>query len=84
MTPPDLRSVKSLLDGPSPAVLATHRKNGTMKLSPVWFRYEGAYFEIVIADDDVKLKHITPRPPRDSAHLRDDAALSRGTGLRRS
>jgi PPOX class probable F420-dependent enzyme len=88
MTPPDLRSVKSLLDGPSPAVLATHRKNGTMKLSPVWFRYEGAYFEIIIADDDVKLKHITrdPRvtllifettPPFRGVQVSDEAEITR-------
>lgn len=59
----DLNDVKSLLEGPSPAVLATYRKDGTTNLSPVWFRYEGTYFEVVIADDDVKLKHIK-RDPR--------------------
>jgi Pyridoxamine 5'-phosphate oxidase len=44
-------------------VLATYRKDGTIHLSPVWFRYEGSYFEVVIADNDVKLKHIS-RDPR--------------------
>ena len=59
----DLHHVKSLLDGPAPAVLATHRKDGSLKLSPVWFRHAGDYFEVVIADEGVKLKHIT-RDPR--------------------
>jgi hypothetical protein len=58
----DLHRVKPLLDGPAPAVLATHRKDGSVKLSPVWFRHAGDYFEVVIADDDVKLKHITRDP----------------------
>jgi PPOX class probable F420-dependent enzyme len=59
----DLSDVKTLLEGPSPAVLATYRKDGTANLSPVWFRYGGSYFEVVIADGDVKLKHIS-RDPR--------------------
>lgn len=59
----DLNDVKNLLEGPSPAVLATYRKDGTANLSPVWFRYEGTHFEVVIADDDVKLQHIS-RDPR--------------------
>lgn len=53
----------ALLEAPSPAVLATYRKDGTVKISPVWFRYQGDYFEVVIADDDVKLKHLK-RDPR--------------------
>ena len=44
-------------------MLATYRKDGTVNLSPVWFRYERGYFEVVIASDDVKLKHIR-RDPR--------------------
>ena len=59
----DLDEVKSLLEAPSAAVLATYRRDGSVKLSPVWFRHEGDYFEVVIASDDVKLKHIR-RDPR--------------------
>lgn len=54
----DLDRFGSLLSGPAPAVLATRRKDGATKLSPVWFRLDGDHFEVVIADDDVKLKHI--------------------------
>ena len=58
----ELDSFKSLLDAPSPAVLATYRRDGTVKLSPVWFRYFGGFFEVVIADGDVKLKHLSRDP----------------------
>ena len=56
---PNLERFQALIEGPAPAVIATYRKNGTVKLSPVWFRLKGDFFEVVIADDDVKLKHIT-------------------------
>ena len=59
----ELGNFKTLLDAPSPAVLATYRREGTVKLSPVWFRYESGYFEVVIVDGDVKLKHLS-RDPR--------------------
>lgn len=49
--------------GATPAVLQTYRKDGTAKLSPVWFRHNRDYFEVVIAEDDIKLKHLK-RDPR--------------------
>lgn len=58
-----LERMRSLLDSPAAAVLSTYRKDGTVKLSPVWFRHEKDHFEVVITDDDVKLKHIS-RDPR--------------------
>ena len=30
--------------------------------SPVWFRYHHGAFEVVIAEDDVKLRHLARRP----------------------
>jgi len=35
---------------PSPAVLTTYRKDGTAVTSPVWFRFRGDTFEVVIAE----------------------------------
>lgn len=49
-----LERMRSLLEAPAAAVLSTYRKDGTVKLSPVWFRHEGDHFEVVITDDDVK------------------------------
>lgn len=86
----DLARVESLLSAPAPAVLATRRKDGSMKVTPVWFRYEGEHFEVVIADGDVKLKHIArdPRvtllvfeavPPFRGVRVEAEAEITRGT-----
>jgi hypothetical protein len=52
----------SLLDGPSPAVLATYRKDGSALVTPVWFRHADGTFEVVIAEGDVKLQHLARAP----------------------
>jgi PPOX class probable F420-dependent enzyme len=54
--------VRSLLDGPSPAVLTTYRKDGSALVSPVWFRWNDAAFEVVIAEGDMKLRHLAKDP----------------------
>ena len=55
--------VRSLLNRPSPAVLMTYRKDASANVSPVWFRWHGDAFEVVIAKSDVKLRHLA-RDPR--------------------
>jgi PPOX class probable F420-dependent enzyme len=40
-------------------VLTTYRKDGSAFVSPVWFRWADDAFEVVIAEDDVKLRHLT-------------------------
>lgn len=61
-----------------------------MKISPVWFRYLSGYFEIVIADGDVKLKHLSrdPRatllvfeatPPFRGVQVSDEVEISRAS-----
>jgi PPOX class probable F420-dependent enzyme len=55
--------VRTLLDGASPAVLTTYRKDGSANVSPVWFRYAEGAFEVVVASGDVKLRHLG-RDPR--------------------
>ncbi len=59
----ELAEVRSLLEAPSPAVLATYRKDGSALVTPVWFRWTGEAFEVVIAEGDVKLAHLA-RDPR--------------------
>jgi len=87
MTPTSLSDVRTLLDAPSPAVLTTARVDGTALTSPVWFRWTGEVFEIVIARDDVKLKHLKrdprcglvifeTRPPFRGVEVRGEAILS--------
>jgi len=57
------QDVRSLLDAPSPAVLTTYRQDGSALVTPVWFRWAGEAFEVVIAEGDVKLRHLA-RDPR--------------------
>lgn len=57
-----LEGVRSLLDGPSPAVLTTYRRDGSALVSPVWFRWHDGAFEVVIAEGDLKLRHLTADP----------------------
>lgn len=58
-----LERVRSLLDAPSPATLTTYRADGRALVTPVWFRFEGGAFEVVIAEGDVKLRNLE-RDPR--------------------
>ena len=57
-----MREFATLLQAPSPAVLTTYRKDGTAAASPVWFRFRDNTFEVVIAENDVKLRHLAARP----------------------
>ena len=59
---PSMREFASLFQAPSPAVLMTYRKDGTVAASPVWFRFRDDTFEVVIAENDVKLRHLAARP----------------------
>jgi PPOX class probable F420-dependent enzyme len=54
--------VRSLLDAPAPAVLTTYRKGGSAHTVPVWYRWTGEAFEVVIAKGDVKLRHLARNP----------------------
>jgi PPOX class probable F420-dependent enzyme len=49
---------RTLLEAASPAVLTTYRKDGSALVSPVWFRWADGAFEVVVAEGDVKLRHL--------------------------
>jgi PPOX class probable F420-dependent enzyme len=72
---------ESLLDGPTPAVLTTYRKDGTALVSPVWFRFADGVFEVVIAEGDVKLRHLA-RDPRAILVVFESAPPFRGIEVR--
>ena len=63
MQEPWVERMRSLLEGPSPAVLTTYREDGSALVSPVWFRWVDGAFEVVIVEGDVKLRHLA-RDPR--------------------
>ena len=78
---------KALLDAPSAAVLAVYRADGSVLMSPVWFRAVDECIEVVIAEGDAKLErlHVDPRcvfmafetvPPFAGLRVEADAALT--------
>jgi len=62
MVEASLAEIRSLLEAPSPAVLTTYRKDGSALVSPVWFRWHDGVFEVVIAEGDLKLRHLAHDP----------------------
>ncbi len=76
-----LEEVQSLLERPSPAVLTTYRKDGSALVTPVWFRWTGEAFEVVIAEGDVKLRHLA-RDPRCILLVFEAVPPFRGTEIR--
>jgi hypothetical protein len=55
-------SLASLLSNPSPATLTLYREGGRAITSPVWFRVEGDWFELVVAASDRKLDLLSADP----------------------
>jgi len=53
---------RALLEALSAAVLAVYRADGTVLMSPVWFRTDGDSVEIVIAEGDAKLERLRADP----------------------
>ena len=79
----------SWLDAPLPAVLATYRKDGSVLMTPVWFRRDGGAYEVVVAEGDAKLRNLRcdPRcvllafeatPPFRGIEVRGEAELIEG------
>jgi len=73
--------METLLEGPSAAVLTTYRQDGSALVSPVWFRWTGDAFEVVVAVGDVKLRHLA-RDPRCVLVVFEAVAPFRGIEVR--
>jgi hypothetical protein len=76
-----LEDLRSLLEAPSPAVLITYRHDGSADVSPVWFRYTGETFEVVVAKSDSKLRNLA-RDPRAVLMIFETVAPFRGVKVR--
>jgi PPOX class probable F420-dependent enzyme len=76
-----LEDLRSLLEAPSPAVLMTYRPDGSADISPVWFRYTGETFEVVVAKSDSKLRNLA-RDPRAVLMIFETMAPFRGVKVR--
>ena len=66
-----------LISEPHVAVLATHRADGSVLLSPVYQEWRDGGFNVVVTSNDVKARHLR-RDPRVSFALFEDGAPYRG------
>lgn len=84
----DLRvdDVSGMLQDKVLATLATYGADGTVRLSPVWCEWEDGGFNVVVADGDVKARHLkrddraslvmyTNTPPYQGVEIRTRAQL---------
>jgi PPOX class probable F420-dependent enzyme len=63
------------------AVLATHRHDGTVLLSPVWHEWREGGFDVVTGSHDVKAAHLR-RDPRASIVVCEHSPPYRGVEVR--
>lgn len=63
------------------AVLATHRRDGTVLLSPVWHEWRDGGFQVVTGDRDVKAAQLR-RDPRASIVVCEQTPPYRGVEVR--
>jgi PPOX class probable F420-dependent enzyme len=66
---------------PLVAVLATYRRDGSILLSPVWHQWREGGFDVVVAPNDIKERHLR-RDPRASILVYDNEPPYRGVELR--
>lgn len=76
-----LDDLDGFLELPVVAVLATHRRDGTVLLSPVWHRWRDGGFEIWVGDNDVKVRHLR-RDPRATVLVAETDPPYRGVEVR--
>ena len=73
--------MQSLLDAPSPATLTLFREAGEAVTSPVWFRFSGDTFEVVMGLKDHKLE-LLRRDPRCTLLIFETEPPFRGVRVR--
>lgn len=76
-----LDDLDGFLELPVVAVLATHRRDGTVLLSPVWHRWREGGFEIWVGGNDVKVRHLR-RDPRATVLVAETDPPYRGVEVR--
>jgi PPOX class probable F420-dependent enzyme len=76
-----LGDLGEFLDEPRVAILATLRGDGTVLLSPVWHEWRDGGFNMWIAVEDVKIRHLR-RDPRATAVVAESESPLRGVEVR--
>jgi PPOX class probable F420-dependent enzyme len=74
-----LADLGDLFEQPWLATLATHRKDGSVLLSPVWWEWDGEAIWISVPENDIKDRHVM-RDPLVSFSLAEEASFP-GRGL---
>ncbi len=69
------------LDQPKCATLATHFKDGTILMSPVWHEWKDGGFTVAVASEDIKARHIR-RDAKVSISVAEDSPPYRGIEVR--
>ena len=75
----ELPELGDLFEQPWLATMATHRSNGSVLLSAVWWEWDGESFWVSIPEGDIKDRHIL-RDPQVSLSLAEEASFP-GRGL---
>ncbi len=81
MTKRTVDELGDFLDLPYTAVLATHRPDGSILLSPVWHEWRDGGFNLGVPDNDIKLRHIA-RDPRVTVVVYEQSWPSRSIEVR--
>ena len=76
-----LAELADFLALPLVAVLATYRRDGGVLLSPVWHQWREGGFDVLVAPNDIKLRHLR-RNSRASLAVFDNQPPYRGVELR--
>lgn len=74
-----LEGLGDFTEEPWLATLATHREDGTILLSPVWWEWDGEAFWVGVPVNDIKSRHVQ-RDPRIALSIAEEAAYP-GRGL---
>jgi len=69
------------LDQPKCATLATHFKDGTVLMSPVWHEWKDGGFTVAVANEDIKARHVR-RDAKVSISVAEDSPPYRGIEVR--
>ena len=77
----DPRIIEDLLGEQHLATLATHRKDGSVLLSPLWYVWENGRFQLGVSAGDIKLRHIA-RDPQVTIVVAEEAPPYRGIEVR--
>ena len=76
-----LEELGDLLDQAKCATLATHFRDGTTLLSPVWHEWRDGGFTVAVGAGDIKVRHIE-RDARVSISVAEDTPPYRGVEVR--